>query len=346
MLNKLTFEVSAICNAQCPYCVTGAKINVEVPESESFLIPERAGSVLDYLFNIKIITSDTTIDLYNWGEPFLNPRLNEVLDEFAGRGLNFNMSTNGSVYRHLSPKTVAAVKQLYFSFPGFSQSSYSRIHGFAFNQIKNNVESLVQDIQTANPQAQLIMSFHVYQFNIGELASAHEWCAKRGIVFFPYAAYWNGYELARRYKLGLEKDNRDLILGYEEGIIERYKNGTYRCPQWDTLTLDQNGRVVLCCVMDTSNPDCVFKNVQEGTAEEIQKWKESRPVCQECMRLGISQWIFKGVIHNWDPIFNNNKAQIIKLEQCKYESTVSWRITKPLRIAGKILGLRRKNIEG
>jgi MoaA/NifB/PqqE/SkfB family radical SAM enzyme len=343
MLTKLTFEISAVCNARCPYCVTGTRINAEVPEGERFLSAKKAGAVMDFLLRERIITPEIGIDLYNWGEPFLHPDLNGVLNEFARRKYYYTLSTNGSIYRRLDPEALATLKQIIFSFPGFSQASYDRIHGFNFEHIKDNVASLVRDIRAANPNTQLFMSFHIYQFNLLEMAAARDWCTKLGIVFFPYTACWNGYELSRRYRKGLIEGSRDLILGYENAAIEYCKSFDYRCGQWDTLTLDQTGRVVLCCVMDTSNPDFGFKDILQCSNEEIQKWKTSRPVCRECLSLGISQWVFYGIIQNWDSLMMGKGNRITAF---KYESTISWRITKPLRMAGKYLKLRQSKNAG
>jgi pyruvate-formate lyase-activating enzyme len=374
MFNRLTFEISGVCNARCPYCVTGSKINAEVLESDRFLTPKKAGSILDYLQNNQIIAPDIGIELYNWGEPFLNPYLNDVLEQFAGHGIGYHLSTNGSVYQPLGARSITALRQITFSFPGFSQASYDRIHGFDFNHIQNNVEALVHEIQAVNPTTRLIMTFHVYQFNVGELAAAYEWCAKQKIEFSPYLAYWNGYELARRYRIGQVKGSRDLILGYENSIIERFRNTTFRCPQWDMLTMDQAGRVVLCCVMDTSNPEYMFKDVLECSLEEIRKWKESRPVCQECISLGIAQWNNNPLFLKWSPTSEEITTRVTALEHSRcelrltetraqnesklketktvyesklkelkatYESTISWQFTKPIRVIGKLLGLRK-----
>jgi MoaA/NifB/PqqE/SkfB family radical SAM enzyme len=363
LFSHLTFEISGICNARCPYCVTGSKINPIPNEKERFLSPEHTASILDHLLVNNIISNGAGIELYNWGEPFLNPQLNNILYEITKRGFKFDLSTNGSIYQKIQPELFANLNRFTFSFPGFSQDSYNRIHGFSFENIKSNVSLLTQDAFSENPTCKLVLAFLIYQFNISEMADAQIWAKQNKLEVLEHVAYLNGYELSRRYKKKEVPRSGDLILGYEDKIARQFPPESYRCPQFDMLTLDQNGKVVLCCVMDMGNPDFYFKDVRDCNLEEIKKWKESRKVCKDCLEMGIAQWnhnsvmlntIFEdelvslnaqikllssqeGKLHDLEKIIVQYESLLQKdqFNVDKIETSISWRITEPLRYIGK-----------
>ena len=85
-----------------------------------FLTPEICEKGINYLMDNKIINSDEVIvDLFNWGEPFLNPKLNDILEILFNKNIKFGLSTNASHYIKLNEKFFDKLQYLIISISGF-----------------------------------------------------------------------------------------------------------------------------------------------------------------------------------------------------------------------------------
>jgi len=74
---RVYIEISGICNAKCPYCVTGAG---NQPEGK-FIDLKVFRSLLQYIIKKGILRRKTgSLWLYRWGEPFLYPQFLDIVD--------------------------------------------------------------------------------------------------------------------------------------------------------------------------------------------------------------------------------------------------------------------------
>jgi MoaA/NifB/PqqE/SkfB family radical SAM enzyme len=145
MFYYVNFEISGKCNANFEYCVSGKKsISGSFQQkNSSFIDLERFKSAINYMLKNELIGTDSTVGLYNWGEPFLHPKFKEILSFLNMKGVNYALSTNASKLIEFENFDLKNLKKITFSMPGFSQESYDLIHGFKFERIKSNIKKML-----------------------------------------------------------------------------------------------------------------------------------------------------------------------------------------------------------
>jgi radical SAM protein with 4Fe4S-binding SPASM domain len=128
-----------VCNLRCPLCPTG-----QGAQGRSHGMMEMAcfRKVLDecgpYLF---------ALELYSWGEPFLNPHLFDMVRYAKGFNIEVRISTTLNRFdEHICREIVAAgIDSLTVSLYGASQESVGKYHiGMDFSATLANLEALVK----------------------------------------------------------------------------------------------------------------------------------------------------------------------------------------------------------
>lgn len=290
MYNLVYFEISGMCNGKCPWCVNGNGRERSYPSR--FIPPQEFKKAINRLFDESIITSDTLIGLYNYGEPLLHPQFDEIIRILQENDLKFSISTNASKFVNLDSDLLKKLQTFYISMPGFSQKSYNKIHGFDFKEILKNIEKWTAILGPKRMQIQ----YHVYQFNLGEIESAATYFKKNGIRFFPYYALMADYNLALSYlnhslpQKILEKASRELLLSYVDDYISSLPK-EYVCPQRSILTIDEFCNVLLCCVISKADPIYSIGSLFSLSKEEIEQKKTCQNICKECLETGIAYWV-------------------------------------------------------
>ncbi|MBS3913112.1 MAG: SPASM domain-containing protein [Bacteroidetes bacterium] len=118
---KITIDPGNVCNLECPGCHTGVKH------------PERMGSKMLSFQNFKTIFDQVEKDIfhlamYNWGEPFLNKKLFEMVDYARQKKVGTTIHSN---LNHFSAKMAedcvkSGLMHLYLSIDGASQNVYEK----------------------------------------------------------------------------------------------------------------------------------------------------------------------------------------------------------------------------
>lgn len=93
---KITLDISNICNAKCKWCTTGIN-NRSKASISRFMRANEFEDIINYCLDHSIINQNSDVELYSWGEPFLNPEILDILDIIVEKGIGgYNLSTNGS----------------------------------------------------------------------------------------------------------------------------------------------------------------------------------------------------------------------------------------------------------
>lgn len=249
---------------------------------------------VDRLLELGWMDKNTVIEPFNYAEPFLNPDLIDILRILVDRGIGFRLSTNGSVYRKLPPDVVEKMEYLMISVPGFSQASYDRIHQLNAQAVRENIKKFSADLTQAGASGKLVINFHVYQFNLGELEQVREFAEGLGAVLTPHVAYFNDYALFQQYLTGtigaqdLWDASRDLFLNiyHFDGVPEGY-----RCLLWNQLCFDHEYNLVPCCRM--AEKDRVGNLFTDDPEELLARWRAFSE-CDACIASGQSTIVTNG----------------------------------------------------
>jgi MoaA/NifB/PqqE/SkfB family radical SAM enzyme len=305
------FDISGVCNAKCHFCATGYRNRYggEQPTTK-FVDVNTFKKAIKYLLDNSFVSRHGLIDLYNWGEPFLHPHLDEILQFLWEGKLMVGLSTNAAKLVQF-PKELRLdhVAQVIFSMSGFSQESYDKIHGFDFEMIKDHMARIVRDFRARGCVGRMKLSFHVYQFNIHEIPAAQKFAKSLGMRFWPYCAFIDDWEKMNAFidhtlpKDYLERVATDLFMG----IYPHHQTPVTICPQLDhSIALDQDCNVRLCCI----NKNCLGK-LFDLTWEDIWKWKREHPDCRRCLESGMGN-VINGLlqVQSWK-LKNTHKRSLL-----------------------------------
>ena len=294
---NIYIDITNTCNAKCPFCITGK----HKPAIKKYIEPEVFNNVLISLIRNKTIIDDSVIYLYNWGEPFLHPRLSELVNILNTHKLHFGLSTNGSIEVNLIDNFSRNLAFLKFSLSGFSQESYNKIHGFNFEKVLLNIERIIKKVQQQNSKTYIELNFHIYQFNISEIEACRDFAKKLNVHISPYLAilnHWDNLNLYLEKKLPYDdlSEVSQKLLMYSFNDLLKASPPNYKCPQFDMLVIDENANVCGCCQLPLDNKNYLCGNILTDDWEAILKNKTSMIVCKNCIKSGLSYYINNSLI--------------------------------------------------
>lgn len=292
IFKNVIFEISGTCNAKCPYCAVNSSPYAKV-SNKRFIKPDIFKEALDILLDKKLIDKTSIVHLFNWGEPFMHPNMNEILNVLCEKGISYGLSTNASIAPNIKKEYICNLDKIKISMPGFSQQSYDKIHGFKFEKILGNINKLINIINDNN---KIEVFFYVYQFNLKEMDSAKEYFGNKGIQITHRIAFFNDYNKFISYAncsmdiSELTKVSKELLLYYVDDFIDMNKN--YKCFYMNnTIVIDENLDYATCCILPQSHPNYKIGSVKSLSKKEIIKRKKSQPICEECFKAGITYWM-------------------------------------------------------
>ena len=286
--SHITIEATGYCNAHCKWCKTGRKNRNLLPK-KNYLSAKELTKAIDHLKSYHLITSDCLIDLFNWGEPFLNPELITILEILQAQGLRIGLSTNASQYVEIPAHLLSGIEYLILSISGFSNESYGRIHGLNLDRVKQNVERLGDYFYKNDQSGKLIMNFHVYQHNLSEIEAANEFCLQHHICFSPHIAYLADEAIFVEYLEGtlghdiLQEASKEILLG----LLNAETSHSFQCPQKENLVLDENMHVLPCCLFTSSEQ---IGSLYDFTSmDSLRRSLDSWGYCDRCISSGQAQ---------------------------------------------------------
>lgn len=293
MYERITVEISDVCNAKCVWCYTGRqnRYGKKCTDSEPhFMTAAEFEHGLEHLISNGILSPTAEIELYNWGEPLLNPELDSILAVIEKYDMPFHLSTNCSCLNFFTGEHLKNLTLFMVSLSGFSQSTYGKIHGFDFQRILDNINTVAEILNSRGLLHLMEINFHVYNFNIHEIAAARKYFESRHIRFVARTAYFNEYYLFDGFLNGkLSAKTKDMAqrhlmtdLLYEE---TSFAPKNYVCPQQARIVVDDEWNLIPCCRLTKKEQ---LGNILDMTPDEIATAKRSVPQCVSCLSSGQS----------------------------------------------------------
>jgi len=256
---RLIVDPANMCNLRCPLCPTGQ------------LKPTRDKSVMD-LTHYKHLVDEVgdylfEIDLYNWGEPFLNPALFEMIKYAQDKNIRTTMSTNMNILNDAMAEGLvnAGLEQLTVSVDGASQKSYVkyRVRG-KFDRVIRNIKMLVKAkrrLKSKHPK--ISWQFLVMKHNEHEIEKAKKMAKELEVdeIFFRPIRPDMGAELHMSDKEKFENAKPWLPKNEEYSRFsakDKTKKKKYKLKSclflWTMASINSNGSVSPCCgVYDEKN---------------------------------------------------------------------------------------------
>ncbi len=249
-----------VCNLRCPLCPTG------IGELD------RRQQRMDYEVFTRTIDQMAPwayeVNLHNWGESLLHPRIFDMIQYAVSKNLATNMSTN---FNRASDEKIdklieSGLEYLILSIDGITQDTYSkyRVRG-NIDKVLRNVRKLVRRKRELGSSTPFIeWQFILFQHNAHELEKARSIAEEIGVDRFRVIPPGIPYASKEPEKLKEEWFYRD-----EDGKIEAFKgNVPSACFYlYRSMTTNPDGGTAPCCIVYGDKND--FGDMKTQNFEDI-----------------------------------------------------------------------------
>jgi MoaA/NifB/PqqE/SkfB family radical SAM enzyme len=292
-----TVDILGSCNLKCPSCPHSIK-ETNVPKGSMTL--ETFKSVFDKIINDT--PSISHISLYSWGEPFLHPYLDQIIDYVHEKNVAVALSSNLSI--KFGDRIEKIIKSnpdyLKVSLSGFYPNAYNNTHaGGDINLVKKNLVLIRELIDRYKAKTLVDINYHLYKDNSGEnLKQMEDFSNKLGFVVSKTYALVMPLE---RVISHLE-DNSDsqtkqlqnnLLVTIDEGINASSKISLPKntCPfRENQININSDLTVPVCCTVWERNGNIVAQNFLKTNINEINLNKKKIDLCNKCMSLRLPEY--------------------------------------------------------
>jgi MoaA/NifB/PqqE/SkfB family radical SAM enzyme len=176
----LVLDPTNICNLRCPLCPSWQDFKARTKGVMSIqTFQEICDEIGPYLF---------AVNLCNWGEPFLNPDLSQMIRYAKKFNTVVGLSTNANYLPDDTAQDIveSGVDIIILSIDGATQKSYSRYRrGGNLSAVLSNIERLNTYKEKHKNTPLLIWQFLVNKYNESEIDDAREMSQKMGMQFSP-----------------------------------------------------------------------------------------------------------------------------------------------------------------
>ena len=280
---KLTVCPGNVCNLKCALCPVGQN---DSGREKGLMEFRTFKKVIDecgpYLYEL---------DLYNWGEPFLNKDIFEMVRYAKKFKIKVNISSN---LKHFDEKICSelvksGVDHLIVSLDGTSQESVNRYQvGNDFEEVVSNINKLAKMKKVLNSIKPFIQwRFLVNRYNEEEIDDAKDLAKEIGVDKLEITIFRcdMGNELLFNSREQFE-NVQDWLPGNETLSMYDYSNKAKKTPRkdacgwlWTQSTINWNGSVSPCCAVWHEKFD--FGNVNSKSFWKIwnnRKYQDARRV--------------------------------------------------------------------
>ena len=292
---KWHFDVDIVggCNLRCPSCPVGNSWDVRTPAP--YMRPE----LLDRI--VRTATSECRrldFALYNWTEPFLHPKLPEMIGIVRSYGLSCGLSTNLNLINHLDAIMAADPGMLKISLSGFTQDTYGVTHLRGdIDVVKRNMAEVARAKRRTRSSTRIEVIFHRYLGNHEDEARMAEYADSLGFEFTPVWAYMMPLEKVLAFVDGdatdvqLSDEDRELIdrlaLPLDRALGAARQARVPNCKLRDRqMTLTPTGDVMLCCTVYDKGT-YTLGSYLDTPLDELQEMKYRHRMCGTCMKHGL-----------------------------------------------------------
>ena len=292
-----TIDILGSCNLKCPSCPHSI-IETEVPKGS--MTVETFKSVFDKIMSET--PSISHISLYSWGEPFLHPYLDKIIDYVHEKNVAVALSSNLSI--KFGDRIEKIIKSnpdyLKVSLSGFYPKAYNNTHsGGDINLVKKNLILIRSLLDKYKAKTLIDINYHLYKDNSGENLKQMEKFAKdHGFIISKTYALVMPLErvishLEGNPDLQTKQLENNLLVTIDEGIKASSKFALPKnsCPfRENQININSDLTVPVCCVVWERDKNIVAQNFLKSNLNEINLNKKQVELCNKCMSLNLPEY--------------------------------------------------------
>lgn len=243
--NSLMIETTNHCNAQCPLCPTGAGT---LNRDKGMMSLEDYQKIIN-----EVRWFSQIILLWNYGEPFMNPRVFEMIKYAKQNHLYVMSSTNGFVFyqsKNIDALLESGLDKLLVSFDGFTPKVFGQYRkGVVLSKVKKGLRLLSKKMKQSNSKMEVDLQFLLMKHNIHEYQQVKNFAKELGFNFLPKKTNVN-MVLGQKHEDWLPK--KEKLTHYQKDNQGKYQfqRGVIRneiCEIWESMVINWDGTVNPCC---------------------------------------------------------------------------------------------------
>lgn len=287
-------DIVGSCNLRCPSCPVG---NWEQPMPKGIMDFAHFRKIVETIRARHPAGQRLFIDLYNWGEATLHPRLADIVKLVKAHGIGCGISTNMNVFPAMREVVKAAPDYIRVSLSGFYDQTYRRTHarGSAY-AVKANMYRLRELLDRHNNSETLVqVGYHIYRSNFpDDFLKMRELCDELGFLFDPVIASFMPAEKAVKNIDGeiapADRALHDNLVIPMRRIAEIYRAEGATLADCDyrrlRTSINFDGSVSLCCAVYDRDKIIADDFLAIG-ADELRRRKYGHDFCATCMKRNL-----------------------------------------------------------
>jgi GT2 family glycosyltransferase/MoaA/NifB/PqqE/SkfB family radical SAM enzyme len=270
----ITVEPCRLCNLRCPACPTGERRE----EPGSAVMP-----LADFRRIIdRLAATLYSLELHNYGEPFLNREIFEMIRYAASRRIRVRLSTNLNHFNEADASEVVAsgLHCLMVSADGVTQEVYARYRrGGDLDKVLANIRRIQEaKVAARSPTPHLVWMYVRTRENAHEADDARELARRMGMEFCLSELIVN-LGLTSTFEAAMDR-HRELVPDPERFLAERERVTALKthpgfCDSpWMRVSINWDGGVWPCCFI--YRVGAAFGNMLQTDFREIWNGRQFR----------------------------------------------------------------------
>ncbi len=249
-----------ICNLRCQLCPTGLGI---LGRDKGRMTIENFQKIID-----QIVPYALSIELYNWGEPYLHPQIFDMIHYASSRKIAVGISSNMNHFnREMARKTVqSGLDTISISVDGYTQESYSKYRrGGNLAKVIENIKLLVDEKNKAkSPTPYITLRMLINRYNETEIDSLRSLAMELKVNSFSTSPIFIDTTDEEQRKEWLPDQDQYSYYDKSKAKIEN----VWHCSDlWESVTINWDGGLAPCCWLHQKNHD--YENAFARPLKEI-----------------------------------------------------------------------------
>lgn len=286
-------EVSGKCNLRCLSCPR-AHGQAGHP-SPGFMTLDVFKKVLDKIMAESPLVGN--IQLYQWGEPLLNPQLPQIIQHANKKGIKCAVSSNLNLKTDYQQLIRSKPEWLRISCSG-TGDNYEITHtGGKWDRFLGNLKEIALWRNRYHPSMKVELFYHIYRHNNGkDLSCARDICQTNGFQFHPVNAYLIGLDDVLRHSEGdaLPYETRlaeeMLPIRLSEGMQLAREEKHLACSAMRCLLINADMRVSNCMMYYDREGNTAAENYLETPLAQIEDRRQKCRLCKRCQAQAMHRY--------------------------------------------------------
>jgi MoaA/NifB/PqqE/SkfB family radical SAM enzyme len=245
---RYNIDPTNVCNLRCPVCPTGMGT---LQRNRGRMELEDYEKIVDQIAPYAYL-----LELYNWGEPFLHPRIFDMIRYASERNIFVRLSSNLNHFdRAMAEQTVASgLGALIVSVDGATEATYQKYRRRGqLSKAVENVECLVEAKRQAESRLPYVtLRMLINRYNEHEIEAVRQMAADLGVDIFTTGTLFVNTKDKAQIEEWLPRSEQ---LSYYDYSADELQNVWHCADLWEAMIINWDGGVSPCCWIQSAEND-------------------------------------------------------------------------------------------